>query len=204
MWALTDFTEETGATRVVPGSNRWEENPVIGKHYDTRPMAMPKGSICVFVGTTIHGGGYNRSGRDRPGLIVGYNRGSMRTQENYMLGVHPARMMTFPRELQDLLGFKVCNGAGNIFGQDPRVEMERHYGGLDPADPYLEGPRDALHEKRRSGGYPESAPMMAFFARVPAPLRPPVYRAFVGLARRFAGVYGSIGPKQETRIVADA
>ena len=53
----------------------------------------------------------------------------MRQQENLMLGIHPERMMTFPRELQDILGFKLGKRAGHIFAQDPRVEMERHYGG---------------------------------------------------------------------------
>src|SRR5690554_3257618 len=34
MWALTDFTEENGATRVIPGSHLFDRSPTYGKHYD--------------------------------------------------------------------------------------------------------------------------------------------------------------------------
>jgi hypothetical protein len=71
----------------------------------------------------------------------------MRQQENLMLSIHPARMMTFAKELQDILGFKLAHRAGHIFTQDPRLEMERHYGGLSSADPYLQT-RNDLHWQR--------------------------------------------------------
>jgi hypothetical protein len=54
-------------------------------------------------------------------------------------------MMTFPRELQDILGFKVCKSAGHIFAQDPRTEMTRHYTRADEL--YLEV-RNSLHAER--------------------------------------------------------
>ena len=63
--------------------------------------------------------------------------------------VHPARMMTLSRELQDIIGFKQCRLAGYIFGQDPRVEMERRYPTADPADPYIER-RNSYHQERIS------------------------------------------------------
>lgn len=44
MWALTDFTEANGATRIIPGSHLWEEKPVYGEHYDTIAAEMSKGS----------------------------------------------------------------------------------------------------------------------------------------------------------------
>jgi hypothetical protein len=150
MWALTDFTEETGATRIIPGSNHWPEDPDFVKKYDnTVPMLMPAGSICPFVGSLYHGAGHNRSGRDREALTINYCSGSMRQQENLMLALDPARMMTFPQELQDILGFKMCKGAGHIFGQDPRLEMVRHFQPAERADPYL-ATRDALHAERQA------------------------------------------------------
>lgn len=147
MWALSDFTVDTGATRVVPGSNRFETDPELGREYDTVPLLMPAGSIAFVVGSCYHGAGENRSTEDRVALTINYCKGAMRQQENLMLGIHPARMLTFAKELQDILGFKLGGRAGHIFTQDPRLEMERHYGDQSPDDPYLQT-RNDLHWQR--------------------------------------------------------
>ena len=147
MWALTDFTEATGATRVVPRSHQFDHDPEITATYESVPLTMPAGSIGFVVGSCYHGAGANTSGADRVALTINYCSGSMRQQENLMLGVHPGRMMSFAPELQDLLGFKICKGAGHLFAQDPRVEMERHYGALSDHDRYLER-RNGLHAER--------------------------------------------------------
>lgn len=147
MWALTDFTEETGATRVVPCSQAWDHDPDPRKSYETSPLLMPAGGIALVVGTCYHGAGANRSDRDREALTINYCNGSMRQQENLMLGISPGRMMSFAPELQDLLGFRTCKGAGHIFAQDPRREMLRHYGDAAQDDPYL-GKRNGLHAER--------------------------------------------------------
>ncbi len=147
MWALSDFNETTGATRIVPGSNNWAEDPDGQTAYESISLDMPAGSIAFVVGTCYHGAGANRSGADRVALTINYCNGSMRQQENLMLGIHPSRMLTFPAELQDILGFKICKGAGHIFAQDPRVEMNRHYSTSSQEDPYL-SVRDTLHDTR--------------------------------------------------------
>ncbi|MFL2527878.1 MAG: phytanoyl-CoA dioxygenase family protein [Candidatus Azotimanducaceae bacterium] len=150
MWALSDFSEMTGATRIVPGSNNWEEDPDGRTSYDSISLDMPAGSIAFVVGTCYHGAGANRSGADRVALTINYCNGSMRQQENLMLGIHPSRMLSFSPELQDILGFKICKGAGHIFAQDPRLEMNRHFGALSREDPYLTV-RDTLHSERVAG-----------------------------------------------------
>ena len=68
----------------------------------------------------------------RRALTVNYCNGSMRQQENLMLGVPPDRLMTFSTELQDLLGFRMCKGAGHLSATDPRQELERRYGTVSP------------------------------------------------------------------------
>ncbi len=147
MWALSDFTEESGATRVVPGSNQYADDPDMSRDYDTVPLLMPAGSIAFVVGSCYHGAGENRSKTDRVALTINYCSGVMRQQENLMLGIHPARMMTFSTELQDILGFKLGKRAGHIFAQGPRKEMERHYGGQAAQDSYLQI-RNNLHAQR--------------------------------------------------------
>ena len=147
MWALSDFTAASGATRVVPGSHKFPDDPDLSSAYETIPLEMPSGSIAFVVGSCYHGAGENISGKDRQALTINYCRGSMRQQENLMLGIHPARIMSFPRSLQDILGFKLFGGAGHILAQDPREEMHRHYGSLDPDDAYL-SIRNQLHRKR--------------------------------------------------------
>ncbi len=147
MWALTDFTEFAGATRVVPGSNRWPHDPDLTGAYETIPLLMPAGSIAFVVGSCYHGAGQNTSGQDRVALTINYCNGAMRQQKNLMLGIAPERLLSFTPQLQDLLGFKVCGGAGHIFAQDPRVEMERHYLADADSDPYL-ARRNELHTQR--------------------------------------------------------
>ena len=147
MWALTDFTEATGATRVVPGSQNFERDPDFKKNYATEALLMPAGSIAFVLGSCYHGAGANTSGRDRVALTINYCNGCMRQQENLMLGVHPSRMLSFAPELQDLLGFKTSVGAGHIFAQDPRLEMQRHYGDQITHDTYLDR-RNDLHNER--------------------------------------------------------
>ena len=69
MWALSDFTEENGATIVVPHSNGWDHDPVMGESYEALPVIMPAGSIAFVVGTCYHGAGENRTAEDRVARI---------------------------------------------------------------------------------------------------------------------------------------
>ena len=156
MWALSDFTEATGATRIVRGSNNFDSDPdVTGKsEYKWSSLEMPAGSIGFVVGTTYHGAGHNTSGSDREALTINYCNGSMRQQENLMLAVHPSRMLTFPEQLQNIMGFQVCKGAGHIFAQDPREEMLRHYGPASDADSYMDR-RNELHASRLQARFSE-------------------------------------------------
>ncbi|HUC03859.1 MAG TPA: phytanoyl-CoA dioxygenase family protein [Acidimicrobiales bacterium] len=120
MWAITDFTEENGATRLVPGSHLREEPPNPLEIYDTIPAEMPKGSILVWVGSLWHGGGANTTDARRVGIAMNYCAGYIRQQENQQLGVPPNLVRTFPRRLQELIGYSVYNGLiGHIDKQHP-------------------------------------------------------------------------------------
>lgn len=120
MWAITDFTDANGATRLVPGSHLLG-NPDYGGAYDTIAAEMPKGSVLVWDGALWHGGGANRSDERRYGIAMNYCAGFIRQQENQQLGVPGELVRTFPPRLQELVGYSLYNGLiGHIDKVHPR------------------------------------------------------------------------------------
>lgn len=105
MWALTDFTEENGATRIIPGTHVADASPNYGQHYDSIPAEMPKGSVLIWHGSLWHGGGANKSKARRVGIAMNYCAGFIRQQENQQLGLPLDLVKTFDPRLQDLCGF---------------------------------------------------------------------------------------------------
>jgi ectoine hydroxylase-related dioxygenase (phytanoyl-CoA dioxygenase family) len=105
MWAITDFTEENGATRIVPGSHLWPEAPPLGTRQATVPALMRRGSILVYNGSLWHGGGANRTKARRVGIAMNYCAGWMRQQENQQLGIPLEVARGFSPRLRRLAGF---------------------------------------------------------------------------------------------------
>jgi ectoine hydroxylase-related dioxygenase (phytanoyl-CoA dioxygenase family) len=106
IWAMHDFTEENGATRVIPGSHR-EGNEVLAEGHRAVSAAMPKGSVVLYSGRTVHGGGNNRSDRTRTALNVDYVLGWLRQEENQYLSVPPEIARTLPEHVQRLAGYQL-------------------------------------------------------------------------------------------------
>ncbi len=122
MWALTDFTEANGATRVVPGSHRWPNPDYTRDDAQTETIAaeMPKGSVLVWHGSTWHGGGANLSDDVRVGVAMNYCAGFIRQQENQQLGIPTDVLASFTPELRQLCGLGMYRGlTGNIEKQSP-------------------------------------------------------------------------------------
>ncbi len=105
MWAMNDFTEENGATRVIPGSHRWEDKlrPTADQ---TIAAEMPKGSVLLYVGSLYHGGGANRSAAPRRGVNVGYTLSWLRQEENQYLACPPEVARELPEDLARLAGYR--------------------------------------------------------------------------------------------------
>ena len=103
--ALVDFTAENGATRVVPGSHRWDWERMPEAH-EFAMAAMPAGSAVIYLGSTLHGGGPNTTANQwRRGMHLSYVLGWLRTEENHYLATPPAIARTLPRQAQELLGY---------------------------------------------------------------------------------------------------
>jgi ectoine hydroxylase-related dioxygenase (phytanoyl-CoA dioxygenase family) len=120
MWALTDFTEANGATRVIPGSHRRDHSPDFGAPYDSIAAEMPAGSVLVWHGSLWHGGGANTTDERRVGIAMNYCAGWIRQQENQQLGIPREVAAGFSRRLRQLCGYGVYNGLiGHIDKHSP-------------------------------------------------------------------------------------
>ena len=118
IWALDDFTEDNGATRIVPGSHRFH-----GEEADesaAQPVIMPAGSVLIFLGTLYHGGGANRSAGTRLGLTIQYCPPWARQQENFILGVSADEVPDLSPRLQELIGYGIHPPfMGHVDGRHP-------------------------------------------------------------------------------------
>jgi len=120
MWALTDFTEANGATRIVPGSHLSDHSPDYGADYDSIAAGMPAGSVLIWHGSLWHGGGANQTDETRVGIAMNYCAGYIRQQENQQLGIPPSLVRTFAPRLQELVGYGVYSGLiGHIAKKSP-------------------------------------------------------------------------------------
>jgi ectoine hydroxylase-related dioxygenase (phytanoyl-CoA dioxygenase family) len=129
MWALTDFTEANGATRIIPGTHLADSSPNYGQHYDSIPAEMAKGSVLVWHGSLWHGGGANNTGERRIGIAMNYCAGYIRQQENQQLGLSAELVRTFSPRLRELVGYGVYMGLiGHVDKHSPDQLLER--GGL--------------------------------------------------------------------------
>ncbi len=119
MWALEDFTVENGATRVVPGSHR---TPVYSGYRMDESVGeivqavMPRSSLLLYMGSTLHGGGANRSEAPRAGLINTYALGWLRQEENQYLNVPREVAETHSTTIQRLMGYSRHVSPGGSLG----------------------------------------------------------------------------------------
>ena len=87
LYAATDFTAQNGATLVIPGSHLWDDarTPRLD---EAVPAVMRRGSGLIYLGSTYHGGGQNRTTDERrTAVIISLARGYLRQEENQYLVV---------------------------------------------------------------------------------------------------------------------
>ncbi|GAA4824311.1 hypothetical protein GCM10023232_22620 [Sphingosinicella ginsenosidimutans] len=121
IWPLTRFTAANGATMVWPDSHG--ANALIPEPR-TAPVAaeMAPGDALMFLGSTLHGAGANRTEEVRRGIVVGYSLGWLKPYENQWLAYPPEVARSFPPELAALVGYRQHRpNLGNYEGQCPSV-----------------------------------------------------------------------------------
>lgn len=140
IWALTDFSAENGATRVVPGSQTWQwrQEP---KEDEICQAEMSKGSVLLYTGSVMHSGGENRTEGSRMGLNITYCLGWLRQEENQYLSCPPEIAKDLPLDLQELLGYTQGNYALGYYS-DPYAE--------DADGAGIKAPENAVGSRSRS------------------------------------------------------
>lgn len=127
--AVDAFTQENGATQVIPGSHLW------GDDWRARAAAaraatveMPAGGCIAFSGTLVHRGGANQSGAARLAFSNQYCQPWARQQENFMLGVPPEVAREMPLRLQEMLGYSIHPPfMGQFTASHPAKALQPHY-----------------------------------------------------------------------------
>lgn len=107
LWALSDYTAEMGATRVVPGSqSAVDKKPTDYTDADCLQAEMTRGSVLIYSGKIVHSGAANRSERVRRAINVNYCVGWVRQEENQFLSVPPEVARTLDDDLLKLIGYQ--------------------------------------------------------------------------------------------------
>ena len=116
MFALSDFTAENGATRVVPGSHLWSDYSRQAADDEITQAVMPAGSGMIYLGKTLHSAGANKTENEpRFGMHLSYVLGWLTPEEAGCLGVTEDRAKTFTKQQQQLLGYR-CYDASDLNG----------------------------------------------------------------------------------------
>jgi ectoine hydroxylase-related dioxygenase (phytanoyl-CoA dioxygenase family) len=111
IWMLDDFTEENGATRVVPGSHRWGRTPKEAMtdprdHHPDEVLLLGHAGTCgIFNSHVWHGGTANRSTGQRRalhGAFVRREHQQQTVQRDYLRPMTVSRLTAAQRFLLDV------------------------------------------------------------------------------------------------------
>lgn len=121
IWCLDDFTEENGATQVVPGSHHLRRAPTgEDQAVATVPLTAEAGTMIVLGGRTWHRTGFNRTeSGHRAGILAVYVQPMYRTQENWFLSLSPMVKQYGSDTLLQLLGYRTDHNLGRVNGAVP-------------------------------------------------------------------------------------
>lgn len=158
MWPFTRYTAENGATLVWPGSHRGVE----ATQSDPVAAEMAPGDALLFLGSTLHGAGANRTTATRRGMIVSYCLGWLKPYENQWLTYPPEVARHFPPALAALVGYRQHRpNLGNFDGQCPSLLLQgpppEHLAAVDELRPEQAAALQAFRARQLAAGDAKAA-----------------------------------------------
>ena len=120
MFAITDFTVENGATRLVPGSHRSGVHPAPNQDYDVFHAEVPAGSFVVWEGRTWHAASLNTGNSPRVGITTYWTAPFIRQLLNFPYGLRPEIADALSEHERALMGFRTWEtyGTSDEFGAE--------------------------------------------------------------------------------------
>jgi hypothetical protein len=116
IYALDEFTDENGATRVVPGSHQIGSAPP-SQDPPTEPILAPSGALICLDGRVWHGTGRNATHTHmRRAIFAYYCRPYIRQQENFSRSLHAPLLQALTPVQSRLLGLHIWLGLGSVNG----------------------------------------------------------------------------------------
>lgn len=107
MIGLGDVTEETGATRVIPGSHRWPELAYHLHDHETVAADLGPGDALIYSGYVLHGGGANTTtDRVRRAMHLSFVAGWLTPEESCALDYTAADLADRSPRVRQLLGHR--------------------------------------------------------------------------------------------------
>ncbi len=119
IWCMDDFTEETGATRMVPGSHKLGRSATI-EEWETPSVAIeaPAGSLIVMESRVWHKTGSNTTkDRQRSAILGYYTMECFMPNENWWVCLSPLVRTSGQTKLLQLMGFGSDSPLGRTYGR---------------------------------------------------------------------------------------
>ncbi|ASY46049.1 phytanoyl-CoA dioxygenase [Sphingobium xenophagum] len=158
MWPFTSFTRDNGATRVWPGSHRRQDETILDPD-EAIVAEMEPGSALLFLGSTLHAGGANKTDHPRRGMIVSYALGWLKPYELQWLAYPPDVARQFDPDLSDLIGYRIHRpNLGNYEGHCPSKMLRSTDANIGAVDALGDEQHALIEAYRREGLLPSVAP----------------------------------------------
>jgi ectoine hydroxylase-related dioxygenase (phytanoyl-CoA dioxygenase family) len=104
--AVDEFTEENGATLLIPGTHQLEPVPSDDYLFErAEPALCPAGSLILFDSTLLHAAGQNHSDRDRCAINQQFTRSYVKQQVDYVRALGDGVVESQQPRTQQLLGW---------------------------------------------------------------------------------------------------